>query len=60
MKSFSHFKLTKELLVLFTFGVIILLLYSAIPDYYRILHVQVKLQQPEYILYLTQKLVLGW
>jgi hypothetical protein len=47
MKVFSHFKLTKELVVLlFTFGVIILL-YFAFPDYYyhRTLHVQAQLQQ---------------
>jgi hypothetical protein len=47
MKVFSHFKLTKELVVLlFTFGVIVLL-YFAFPDYYyhRTLHVQAQLQQ---------------
>jgi hypothetical protein len=46
MKVFSHFKLTKELVVLlFTFGVIVLL-YFAFPDnYHRTLHVQAQLQQ---------------
>jgi hypothetical protein len=44
MKMFSQFKLTKELVLLFTFGVIILL-YFAFPDYYRTLHVQAQLQQ---------------
>src|SRR5215217_9590816 len=45
MKRFSQFKLTKELVLLFTFGVIILL-YFAFPDYYyRTLHVQAQLQQ---------------
>ena len=46
MKRYSQFKLTKELNVLFfTFGVTILILYSAIPDYFRTLHVQAQLQQ---------------
>src|SRR5215217_9326614 len=44
MKMFSQFKLTKELVLLFTFGLIILL-YFAFPDYYRTLHVQAQLQQ---------------
>jgi hypothetical protein len=44
MKMFSQFKLTKELVLLFTFGIIILL-YFAFPDYYRTLHVQAQLQQ---------------
>src|SRR5215217_5992701 len=45
MKRFSQFKLTNELVLLFTFGVIILL-YFAFPDYYyRTLHVQAQLQQ---------------
>jgi hypothetical protein len=47
MKVFSHFKLTKELVVLlFTFGVIVLL-YFAFPDYHhhRTLHVQAQLPQ---------------
>src|SRR5215217_8182720 len=45
MKMFSQFKLTKELVLLFTFAVIILL-YFAFPDYYyRTLHVQAQLQQ---------------
>jgi hypothetical protein len=46
MKRYSQCKLTKELNVLFfTFGVTILILYSAIPDYFRTLHVQAQLQQ---------------
>jgi hypothetical protein len=46
MKRFSRCELTKELVLLFTFGVIILL-YFAFPDYYyhRTLHVQAQLQQ---------------
>jgi hypothetical protein len=44
MKSFSQFKLTKELILLFTFGAI-LILYSAFPGYYyRTLHIQAQLQ----------------
>ena len=39
MKRFSHFKLTKELKLLFIFRVVILL-YSFLPDYYLTLHVQ--------------------
>jgi hypothetical protein len=46
MKMFSQFKLTKELVLLFTFGVIILL-YFAFPDYYSVLHVQAQLQQQQ-------------
>src|SRR5215217_2727738 len=46
MKRYSQCKLTKELNVLFfTFGVTILILYSAIPDYFRTLPVQAQLQQ---------------
>jgi hypothetical protein len=46
MKRYSQCKLTKELNVLFfTFGVTILILYSAIPDYFRTLDVQAQLQQ---------------
>jgi hypothetical protein len=44
MKRFSQFMLTKELLVLFTLGVT-LILYSAIPDYYSALQVQAQVQQ---------------
>jgi hypothetical protein len=48
MKRYSQCKLTKGLnVLLFTFGVTILLLYSAIPDYYRTLHVQAQLQQQQ-------------
>jgi hypothetical protein len=43
MKRFSQFKLTKELKLLFTLGVIILL-YSALPDYHRTPHVQAQVQ----------------
>jgi hypothetical protein len=46
MKRFSQFKLTKGLLVLFTLGVI-LILYSAFPDYYSALQVQAQLQQQQ-------------
>ena len=46
MKRFSQLKLIKELVLLFTFGVIILL-YSALPDYYRTLNVQAQLQQQQ-------------
>ena len=45
MKRFSRCELTKELVLLFTFGVTILILYSAIPDYYSALQVQAQLQQ---------------
>src|SRR5215204_4976913 len=46
MKRFSRCELTKELkLLLFTFGVTILLLYSAIPDYYQNIDVQAQPQQ---------------
>jgi hypothetical protein len=45
MKRFSQCKLIKELIILFTFGVtILLLLYSAFPDYYHNLHAQAQLQ----------------
>src|SRR5215218_10881892 len=46
MKRFSQFKLTKELLVLFTLG-ITLILYSAIPEYYSALQVQAPVQQQQ-------------
>jgi hypothetical protein len=47
MKMLNQFKLTKEeLVLLFTFGGIILLPYFAFPDYYRTLQVQGQLQQP--------------
>jgi hypothetical protein len=46
MKRFGQFNLTKESIVLFTFGVIILL-YFALPDYYRTLNVQAQLQQQQ-------------
>jgi hypothetical protein len=42
MKRFSQFKLTKRLIVLFTFGVP-LILYSAFPDYYSALQAQAQL-----------------
>ena len=50
MKRFSHFKLTKGLLVLFTLGVT-LIIYSAVLDYYyySALQVQVQLQQKSLI-----------
>ena len=44
MKRFRQFKLTNECILLFSFGVIILL-YSAFPDYYSVLDVQAQLQQ---------------
>ena len=44
MKRFRQFKLTNERILLFSFGVIILL-YSAFPDYYSSLDVQAQLQQ---------------
>src|ERR671921_1349750 len=44
MKRFRQFKLTNECILLFSFGVIILL-YSAFPDYYSSLDVQAQLQQ---------------
>jgi hypothetical protein len=49
MKMVSQHKLTKELKVLFTLGVIIILLYFALPDhyYYGALHIQAQLQQQE-------------
>src|SRR5918995_1439696 len=48
MKSFSRCELTKELVLLFTFGVTILLLYSAVPDYYySALQVQAQVQQQQ-------------
>jgi hypothetical protein len=46
MKGFSHLKLTKGLIVLFTLGVT-LILYSAFPDYYSALQVQAQLQQQQ-------------
>ena len=46
MKRFSQFKLTKRLIVLFTFGVP-LILYSAFPDYYSALQAQAQLQQQQ-------------
>src|SRR5215210_6589963 len=46
MKILNQFKLTKEeLVLLFTFGVIILVPYFAFPDYYRTLQVQAQSQQ---------------
>jgi hypothetical protein len=48
MKRFSRCELTKELVLLFTFGVTILLLYSSsIPDYYQNFDVQAQLQQQQ-------------
>jgi hypothetical protein len=47
MKRFSHCELTKELVLLFTFGVTILVLYCAVPDYYGALKVQAQLQQQQ-------------
>ena len=47
MKRFSRCELTKELVLLFTFGVRIILLYSSIPDYYQNLDVQAQLQQQQ-------------
>ena len=48
MKRFSRYELTKELVLLFTFGVTILLLYSSsIPDYYQNFDVQAQLQQQQ-------------
>jgi hypothetical protein len=46
MKSFSQFMLTKGLVVLFTLGVL-LILYSAFPDYHSALQVQAQLQQQQ-------------
>src|SRR5215213_10896455 len=46
MKRFSHLKLTKGLIVLFTLGVT-LILYSAFPDYYSALQVQAPVQQQQ-------------
>jgi hypothetical protein len=52
MKGFSHCKLTKDLVLLFTFGgVIILPLHSAFPDYYRTLDVQAQLQQQQHFVF---------
>ena len=46
MKRFRQCKLIKELIILFSFGVTILLLHSAFPDYYHHnLNVQAQLQQ---------------
>ena len=45
MKRVRQCKLIKELKLLFTFGVTILLLYSALPDYYHSLNVQAQVQQ---------------
>src|SRR5919107_5117736 len=48
MKRSSRCELTKELVLLFTFGVTILLLYSAVPDYYySALQVQAQVQQQQ-------------
>jgi hypothetical protein len=48
MKILDRFKLTKgELVVLFTFGGMILLPYFAFPDYYRTLQVQAQSQQQQ-------------
>jgi hypothetical protein len=48
MKRFSRCELTKELVLLFTFGVTILLLYSGVPDYYySALQVQAQVQQQQ-------------
>jgi hypothetical protein len=44
MKRSNQSRLTKELKILFIFGVIILLLYSALPDYYSTSYVQAQLQ----------------
>ena len=47
MKRFSQLQLTKGLIILFTLGVtLILLLYSALADYYHTLDVQAQVQQP--------------
>ena len=46
MKSFSQFMLTKGLVVLLTLGVL-LILYSAFPDYHSALQVQAQLQQQQ-------------
>ena len=45
MIMFSQFELAKELKLLFTFGVIILLVYSALREYYYTLYVQGQPQQ---------------
>jgi hypothetical protein len=47
MKRFSRFKLTKGLVVLFTLGVTLIILYSAFPHYYHTLDVHAQLQQPQ-------------
>jgi hypothetical protein len=47
MKRFSCCELTKELVLLFTFGVTILLLYCTVPDYYSALQVQAQVQQQQ-------------
>jgi hypothetical protein len=46
MKRFSQLKLTKGLIVVFTLGVL-LILYSAFPDYYSALQAQAQLQQQQ-------------
>jgi hypothetical protein len=46
MKRFRQFKLTKERILLFTFGAI-LILYSAFPDYYSALQIQAQVQQQQ-------------
>jgi hypothetical protein len=46
MKTLSRFKLTKRLLVVFTLGVL-LILYSAFPDYYSALQAQAQLRQQQ-------------
>jgi hypothetical protein len=47
MKRFNRCELTKELVLLFTFGVTILLLYCTVPDYYSALQVQAQVQQQQ-------------
>src|SRR5918996_1640782 len=45
MKMFSQYKLTRELILFFTFGIIILLYFAFSDYYYSALHVQAQLQQ---------------
>ena len=47
MKRFSQLKLTKGVLILFTLRVILIILYSAVPDYNSALKVQAQLQQQD-------------
>ena len=47
MKRFSQLKLTKGVIVLFTLRVILIILYSAVPDYNSALKVQAQLQQQD-------------